>query len=108
MNRLCRPSAGRRRGAACAYFFDVGLSHAEPLIGRLHVVIRLALSLTALCAVMWEFLSDVFLGSHLNLGVSDTLSDLFFGIFGATVLVVISAVRYNVAKRETSSGGDTT
>ena len=99
-------------GAACAYLFDVGLAHAEPLIGRVHIAIRvaLALSLTALCAVIWEFLeflSNLFLGSRLNLGVTDTLSDLFFGIFGATVLVAIRIVRYGVDKRATTSDENT-
>ena len=35
--------------------------------------------------------------------VTDTLSDLFFGIFGATVLVAIRIVRYGVEKGATMS-----
>jgi len=85
-------------GAACAYVLGVALVNLEPVVGRIPVLVRLtlALSLTALAAVIWEFLefgSDTLLGSHLNLGVTDTLSDLFFGILGATVVVGIGLVR---------------
>jgi hypothetical protein len=56
----------------------------------------LSLGLTAVTAVVWEFLeflSDVTFGTHMNLGVSDTLSDLLFGLLGALVVVVAAALR---------------
>jgi len=54
----------------------------------------LALGLTAITAVVWEFLefaSDFALGTKMNLGVSDTLSDLFFGSLGGTVMVLMAS-----------------
>ena len=81
-------------GLAIAYFFRVAIVNSEELIGRTPVIVQLllSLSLTALAAVGWEFLeflSDTYLGSHLNLGVRDTLSDLFFGLLGGSCIFAI-------------------
>jgi len=62
------------------------------MIGSIPKAVQLTLSvgLTAISAIVWEFLeylSDLFLGSKLNLGVTDTLSDLFFGLLGAVFMV---------------------
>jgi hypothetical protein len=56
--------------------------------------------LTAVAAVASEFLefaSDFSLGTKMNLGVSDTLLDLFFGLLGAVVTVARLSVRRAVA-----------
>jgi hypothetical protein len=79
-------------GVAITYFFSVGTVHAQEIVGRIHPVIRifLSLGLTAIIAVVWEFLeylSDIALDTKLNLGVSDTLSDLFFGLLGGTIAI---------------------
>src|SRR5277367_553122 len=71
-------------GLASAYFFDVCIQNLREPFGSIHIYFRLALSfgLVGVIAIFWEFgefLSDRFLGSHLNLGVPDTLGDLFFG-----------------------------
>jgi len=55
-----------------------------------------SLGLTAVTAVVWEFLeflSDIIFGTHMNLGVSDILSDLLFGLLGALVVVAAAASR---------------
>ncbi len=80
-------------GIAITYFFSVAIAHAQLRIGAIPKLIQLLLSigLTAITAVVWEFLefsSDIVLGTKMNLGVSDTLSDLFFGLLGAIVMAL--------------------
>jgi len=85
-------------GIAITYFFRVAAVHAQELVGSIPRSIQLGLSLglTAATVVIWElleFLSDITFGTRMNLGVSDTLSDLFFGLLGALVVVVAAALR---------------
>ncbi len=85
-------------GIAITYFFRVGTAQAQEVVGNIPRSIQLVLSLglTAVTAVVWElleFLSDVTFGTQMNLGVSDTLSDLFFGLLGALLVVVVAALR---------------
>ena len=85
-------------GVAAAYFIDVCAVNATPFLGPLHRIFRafLAFGLVAVCAVSWEFAeyaSDMFLGSHLNLGVEDTLHDLFFGLAGGLCGALLSLFR---------------
>ncbi len=85
-------------GAAIAYFVLTAFTNVQAVIGNIPQVIRLllALGLTAFVAVVWEFLeysSDILLGTKMNLGVADTLSDLFFGLLGAAVVVMVVAVK---------------
>ncbi len=92
-------------GLAITYFYLAAIAHAEPRIGSVPRSIRLvaALGLTALSAVVWEFLeygSDLLLGTQMNLGVSDTLSDLFFGLLGGTVMVSTAAMRVRALRFE--------
>lgn len=96
-------------GLASAYFFDVGIANLRESLGQIHVVFRLALSfsLVAVIAIWWElaeFLSDYFLGSHLNLGVADTLGDLFFGLAGAACFVVVRSMQGVLGKSASRHG----
>ena len=84
-------------GAAIAYFFLSAATNVQALTGAIPKSIRLllALGMTAFVAVVWEFLeyaSDILLGTKMNLGVADTLSDLFFGLLGATVVLVVAVL----------------
>jgi hypothetical protein len=50
-------------------------------------------SLTATAAVFWEFaefFSDIVFGTTAQRGLRDTMKDLFFGIFGATLYLVLA------------------
>jgi len=81
-------------GLAITYFYLTASTHVQPLVGQFPKIVQqfLSLGLTAITAVVWEFLeffSDVVLGTKVNLGVSDTLSDLFFGLLGGLVIVVV-------------------
>lgn len=89
-------------GVAITYFYSVAIVHTQARIGRIPNLIQLLLSvgLTAITAVVWEFLeysSDIALGTKMNLGVADTLSDLFFGLLGGTVMVALAAARRRAA-----------
>jgi len=91
-------------GLAITYFYLAASLHAQVLIGRISRVVQLLLSLgmTAITAVIWEFLeysSDIMLGTKMNLGVSDTLSDLFFGLLGGLVMVVVRGLTRGNAKK---------
>ena len=78
-------------GAAITYFYLVGIRHAQEEVGPLPRVVQvlLAVGFTAISAVVWEFWEfacDVGLGTRMNLGVRDTLFDLFFGLAGAAAV----------------------
>ncbi len=86
-------------GLSITYFYLSASAHAQPLTGAIPKPARLLMSLglTAITAVVWEFLeysSDVLLNTRMNLGVSDTLSDLFFGLLGGTIMVTVSAISW--------------
>jgi hypothetical protein len=79
-------------GWAITYFYAVAVDRSQPMIGRIPAAVLsvLPLGLTAITAVVWEFLeyfSDIALGTKMNLGVADTLFDLFFGLLGGVVAV---------------------
>lgn len=84
-------------GAVTTYFFAVAVFNFQIATGKIPAVIQLALSigLTAVAAIVWEFLeygSDFLFGTTINLGVSDTLSDLFFGLLGGAGTVSLRCV----------------
>jgi uncharacterized membrane protein YjjP (DUF1212 family) len=83
-------------GLAITYFFSIAIAHSQVQIGRIPRPIHLlaSLGLTAITAVVWEFIefsADIALDTKMNLGVSDTLSDLFFGLLGGVVMVTVAA-----------------
>ena len=88
-------------GIASAYCVDVRLVNLRPVLGPLHALLRLApaaglVATAAVAAVvreLLEYLSDRFLGSHLRLGVSDTVSDLCFGLLGGSCFVAVGRAR---------------
>jgi hypothetical protein len=85
-------------GVAMAYFILVCVAYSQDFLGSIPKAIQLvaAFGLTAVVAIVWEFaefLSDLAFGTRLNLGVSDTLSDLFFGLLGASVVVLFGSLR---------------
>ena len=85
-------------GAAITYFYFTSLRELQHVLGRIPISILAiaAFGLTAVTAVVWEFLeygSDLIFGTKMNLGVPDTLSDLFFGLFGGFVVASVSWMR---------------
>jgi hypothetical protein len=85
-------------GITITYFFLTAVRNSERLIGSTPRIIQflLAVGLTAITAVVWEFLeylSDYFLGTHINLGVKDTLCDLFLGLLGSISTIAYAAYK---------------
>lgn len=85
-------------GMAITYFYMVAVAHSQNLLDPFPKLIQLILSLglTAISAVIWEFLefsSDAMWNTKMNLGVSDTLSDLFFGLLGGIVVITFAAMK---------------
>lgn len=83
-------------GVAITYFYLAATAYAQPLTGAIPKAARLVMSLglASITAVLWEFAehaSDVLLHTRLNLGVIDTLFDLFFGLAGGAVMIVAAA-----------------
>jgi len=67
------------------------LRRPEPLIRFV-----LVFSLTATAAVFWEFAewaADFVLGKNCQLGLDDTMLDLFLGVSGAFPVAVLAAIR---------------
>lgn len=85
-------------GMAITYFYMVAVAHSQNGLDPFPKLIQLILSLglTAISAVIWEFLefsSDAMWNTKMNLGVSDTLSDLFFGLLGGIVVITFAAMK---------------
>ena len=85
-------------GFALTYFFRAGIANSQEVVGRIPAQIQqlLATGLTSIAAVTWEcleYIADLTLGTNWSWGLTDTLSDLFFGLIGATIFVVIDTSR---------------
>lgn len=92
-------------GLALAFFFDRGSRVAADQLGQLRTLARnlLAFSLTCTVAVFWEFaefLSDHYLGTHVQFGMEDTLSDLLLGALGAAVYLGLAFLRSDFRKNQ--------
>ena len=84
-------------GVAIAYFFyrTSLAASAHGVIGPFHRVTHtvLVFALTCMATVFWEFaefLSDRFFGTHAQLGLEDTLFDMFLGICGGVLLLIVT------------------
>lgn len=83
-------------GLAFTYFFIIAIVHSQRIVGHIPkvIVVVSAIGLTAMTAVSWEFyefICDAMLGTKMNLGVRDTLSDIFFGLLGGMSMVIFAA-----------------
>jgi uncharacterized membrane protein len=81
-------------GIAVTYFFWRAAANVPSVAGNIpkisHAV--LALGCTASTTVLWEvfeFLSDRFLGAHMQHGLGDTSSDIFFSLAGGVTYLVL-------------------
>jgi hypothetical protein len=81
-------------GIAIAFFFGQAYRAAEEmgLLGRPAAIVFavMVFALTCSSTVFWEFaefLSDRYLGSHMQGGLEDTLGDMLVGIVGGVVLL---------------------
>jgi hypothetical protein len=95
-------------GVVIAYFFHRASMAASShgIIGPFHSVSHtvLVFSLTCSAAVFWEFaefFSDHLCGTHAQLGLEDTLKDMFLGICGGIVFLI--ATYFTSLRRESQS-----
>lgn len=84
-------------GLVIAYFFHHALILASEykLLHSFHKLTHLILvfALTCTTTVFWEFsefLADHFLGAYTQLGLEDTLFDMFLGIIGGMTWLIFS------------------
>jgi hypothetical protein len=81
-------------GIAVTYFFWCASANTQPVADHLPNVSQavLAFGCTASTTILWEifeFLSDRLLGTHMQHGLRDTLSDVFFGLAGGVAYLVL-------------------
>ena len=86
-------------GATIGYFFHRAsiLASARGILGPFHRLthVILVFALTCTAAVFWEFaefVTDRFFHTQAQLGLQDTLGDMFNGICGGAALLVIVSV----------------
>ncbi len=84
-------------GAVIAFFMRRASANAETVLGEIPTSIHCALALwgTALVAVLWEvyeLVSDRLLGTHMVHGSGDTALDLFLGMAGGAIVLVLRDV----------------
>lgn len=96
-------------GVAVTYFFSCAWGHARSVAGREPALGRTSFAFggTAVAAIVWEifeFLSDHFLATHLQHGLEDTLSDVFFGLIGAAIYLLIRRSRAASVGTQASPG----
>lgn len=81
-------------GIAVTHFFWRAFVNAQSVAGTCAKVSHAVLALggTATMVVLWElfeFLSDRLLGAHMQHGLGDTSSDIFFGLAGGVAYLVL-------------------
>lgn len=86
-------------GVAIAYFFHHASIIASNcnLLKSFHLLTHLILVFTLTCTatIFWEFsefLIDRFLGTYTQLGLEDTLFDMFLGMLGGLTWITISQI----------------
>ncbi|MBE0429746.1 MAG: hypothetical protein IBX61_07720 [Thermoleophilia bacterium] len=95
-------------GFAMALFFLSAFTGRESdrIFGKMSglTVALMAISLTTMVAVFWEFAewtADNVFGTHTQLGLNDTMSDLLLGLTGA---VAVSLLHAFLARNRRKSG----
>ena len=93
------------------FYVLAAIAHSQTIIGRIPTLIGLTflLGLTAIPAIVREFLeylADAALGTKMNLGVADTLADLFFGLLGGGVIMALAARAVRAAPVYASGSAD--
>jgi hypothetical protein len=81
-------------GVAITYFYRSAIRNSQSFAGDIPLPIQVlfAFACTGTTTVLWEFyenIADYFLGTHMVLGLTDTLKDMFLGLFGALILSLL-------------------
>jgi hypothetical protein len=80
-------------GAAITYLYRSAIKNSQGFAGSIPfgVQVLFALTCTGTTTVLWEFyenIVDYFLATHMVLGLTDSLKDMFMGLLGALVLSI--------------------
>jgi hypothetical protein len=80
-------------GVAITYLYRSAIKNSQTFVGEVPVGVQvlLAFTCTGTTTVLWEFyenIVDYFLHTHMVLGLTDTLKDMFLGLLGALVFTV--------------------
>lgn len=80
-------------GVAITYLYRSAIKNSQRFAGEIPIGVQVlfAFACTGTTTVLWEFfenLVDYFLGTHMVLGLTDTIKDMFLGLLGALVLSV--------------------
>ena len=80
-------------GVAITYLYRSAIKNSQRFAGEIPIGVQVlfAFACTGTTTVLWEFfenLVDYFLGTHMVLGLTDTIKDMFLGLLGAFVLSV--------------------
>ena len=80
-------------GVAITYFYRSAIRSSQRFAGDIPfgVQVLFAFTCTGTTTVLWEFYENIidhFFGTHMVLGLTDTLKDMLMGILGALVLTI--------------------
>ena len=80
-------------GVAITYLYRSAIKNSQRFAGEIPIGVQVlfAFTCTGTTTVLWEFfenLVDYFFGTHMVLGLTDTIKDMFLGLLGAFVLSV--------------------
>lgn len=80
-------------GVAITYLYRSVIKNSQRFAGEIPIGVQVlfAFTCTGTTTVLWEFfenLVDYLLGTHMVLGLTDTIKDMFLGLLGAFVLSV--------------------
>ena len=81
-------------GVAITYFFRSAIKNSQSLVGDIPILIQIifAFTCTGTTIIFWEFyenLLDLFFGTQMVRGLEDTIVDMFLGLLGALVFMLL-------------------
>lgn len=81
-------------GAAITYFYRSAIKNSQSIVGNIPALIQalFAFTCTGTTIIVWEFYenaADFFLGTQMVRGLEDTIIDMFVGLMGAFILLLI-------------------
>ena len=84
-------------GIAISYFLFEALVNIEAAVGQIPSIIRSVFVFTCVGTIagfweFYEFIYDHLFGTNTQISISDTMSDMFFGMLGSFVFLVLRRI----------------
>jgi hypothetical protein len=81
-------------GVGIAYFYRSLIANSQKIVGSIPAPVQIlfALTCTGTTTILWEFfeyVSDFLFHTNMILGLEDTLKDMFLGLLGGTILLLL-------------------